>query len=311
MISTLSFGQIKVVNNKVGIGEFWEQNPNWNLDVNGEMWISCYPATSGVSFVSTELNGYNCPTLLPQWGSTFRIGTSEARLAQVFTTYLHYVAMTQISDQKVKQNIRPMSPSLDKINNLSLVNFDYTDEFIFKNADSSNVFKKELCFMQKDNNGFLAQDVEKIFPRLVLNNEESGLKEVNYIGFIPELTKAIQELSAEIDKLKIENEYLKLNCCQPESTTNTLNDDKAKLYQNVPNPFNADTKISYYIPVLVKQADIYIYNLNGTQIKHISVFQKGQGSYTLTANDLEAGMYIYTLIVDDNVIDSKKMILTK
>ena len=82
------------------------------------------------------------------------------------------------------------------------------------------------------------------------------------------------------------------------------------LYQNSPNPFSVSTKIEYYLPADVQKATIYIYDMNGTQLKSIPLNQKGNGSITINGSELKAGMYMYTLIADGQVIDTKRMILT-
>jgi len=56
---------------------------------------------------------------------------------------------------------------------------------------------------------------------------------------------------------------------------------------------------------------IYIYNMSGMQIKSISIPEKGYGTITINGSDLQAGMYLYTLIVDGKEVDTKRMILTK
>ena len=61
----------------------------------------------------------------------------------------------------------------------------------------------------------------------------------------------------------------------------------------------------------VKNASLYIYNMNGLQIKHIQITQKGKGSISINASELRPGMYLYTLIVDGIEIDTKRMILTE
>ena len=38
---------------------------------------------------------------------------------------------------------------------------------------------------------------------------------------------------------------------------------------------------------------------------------RGESQITLTARDLKAGMYLYALVADGTLIDSKQMILTK
>ncbi len=81
--------------------------------------------------------------------------------------------------------------------------------------------------------------------------------------------------------------------------------------QNVPNPFTRETKIGYYLTEQSNDAHIYVYNMNGQQIDHFSLTQKGKNTITIGKNKLPAGMYYYTLIVDGQEISTKKMILTQ
>jgi Flp pilus assembly pilin Flp len=48
--------------------------------------------------------------------------------------------------------------------------------------------------------GFIAQDVEKVFPQLV--SETDGTKTVEYTGLIAPLVSAVQELSARVTQLE-------------------------------------------------------------------------------------------------------------
>lgn len=50
--------------------------------------------------------------------------------------------------------------------------------------------------------GFIAQEVQTVIPELVLSSDDK--LSVNYTGIIPILTKAVQELKAEVDALKRE-----------------------------------------------------------------------------------------------------------
>lgn len=83
------------------------------------------------------------------------------------------------------------------------------------------------------------------------------------------------------------------------------------LDQNIPNPFNTNATIGYYLPNKITTASIYVYDMNGVQLKSYLITEKGNGNITIQGSELTAGMYLYALIADGKVIDTKRMILTK
>lgn len=52
--------------------------------------------------------------------------------------------------------------------------------------------------------GLLAQEIEKVMPELVIENND-GIKSVNYAGMIPVLIEAFKEQQLEIKALITEN----------------------------------------------------------------------------------------------------------
>jgi hypothetical protein len=94
---------------------------------------------------------------------------------------------------------------------------------------------------------------------------------------------------------------------------NNLNgvQSQSVLYQNVPNPFSSNTEIAFNIPAINTSAFIYVYNLQGVELKSFSIKQAGYSTVMISASELPAGMYLYTLVVDNEIIDTKRMILTK
>jgi hypothetical protein len=99
-------------------------------------------------------------------------------------------AMTNLSDERLKENIKPLETGLDTIMKLKPRRFDW------KEGEGSG--KKNLA-------GFIAQEVETVLPDLVgeyLHDELEDAKSVRTGDMIPTLVKAIQELKAEIDELK-------------------------------------------------------------------------------------------------------------
>lgn len=65
------------------------------------------------------------------------------------------------------------------------------------------------------------------------------------------------------------------------------------------------------LPDHVKQAEIFIYNLEGKQITRQNITSRGNTSASFGSGVIEPGMYLYALIVDGEVVDQKRMILTK
>jgi hypothetical protein len=85
----------------------------------------------------------------------------------------------------------------------------------------------------------------------------------------------------------------------------------SSLEQNIPNPFTQNTRINFYIAENAKTTVLYIYNMQGHQIDSHEIYQTGSGNISISGNTMQAGMYLYTLIVDKQEVDTKKMILTE
>lgn len=102
---------------------------------------------------------------------------------------------------------------------------------------------------------------------------------------------------------------------QKTKSNSTVEETNALTYpileQNNPNPFNTSTIIGYYLPNSITSASIFIYDMNGVQLKSYLINVRGKGNITIQGSEFNAGMYLYALIADGKVIDTKRMILTK
>ena len=98
-----------------------------------------------------------------------------------------------------------------------------------------------------------------------------------------------------------------------ESNTPFNSDEEVQnewLGQNIPNPFLGETEIPYNLPDSIFSAKITIYeNVTGRIIKEYHVM--GTGRIIFKGEDLGSGIYLYNLMVEDRIIDRKKMILLK
>jgi hypothetical protein len=206
------------------------------------------------------------------------------------------------SDERYKENIEPVGEVLDALLSLEPVTYSFKSK---RNDHSMRVTDDSERY------GFLAQNVKEIFPELVYTDEH-GYMSVDYIGLIPILVQSINELRAELAEVKGEKQEapaLSAPVAGQEEVEASLS--AAKLYQNAPNPWSSETVIRYSLPQSVANAVIYIYDMQGLQLKSIPAQGRGESQVTLTARDLKAGMYLYALVADGQLIDSKQMILTK
>ena len=237
------------------------------------------------------------------------------------------------SDLKLKRNIQPFDNALSQIEKLKVKTYEFnTSEYKSMNLPSG----KQI--------GLISEDVEKVAPQLVkkaINPARKNKKgevtdkavdfvAVNYTGMIPLLIKGMQEQQSQIDSLKT----IIANCCSTNNTgmnnqnsPNNLGDNNnvnthtidlsslnssPMLYQNQPNPFNnGGTKIKYFIPGNINNAQISFFDEFGNAMTVFNITDKGMGELIVTADNLASGVYSYSLIIDNKVIDTKRMMKIK
>jgi hypothetical protein len=143
---------------------------------------------------------------------------------------------------------------------------------------------------------------------LVYENED-GSEAINYVEMIPILLQYINELNSKITKLEGT-----LNTSDNGMTTDVDAENGnliPSLSQNTPNPFGSKTSIDVNIPKTAKNAIVYIYDMNGKQLSQIAVKERGKVSVTISGDELCAGMYLYSLIIDNKLINTRRMIISK
>ena len=83
----------------------------------------------------------------------------------------------------------------------------------------------------------------------------------------------------------------------------------AYLSQNIPNPFDNTTSISYFVPFVNSNANIVISNATGQILENRSVDKFGQGSIIVNKDRMSTGIYFYTLYADGKKVDTKRMVV--
>ena len=159
----------------------------------------------------------------------------------------------------------------------------------------------------------VAQDLELVFPDLV--EKENDVYGVRYAAMIPYLLQAIREQQEKIMTLNSETELLKKKVAilSKNETVGVIQATSqlidVKLGQNEPNPFTTQSEIELYIPKTVTKAVLCVYDLNGTQLKSYRIAEKGSTYLLINKSDFRPGIFIYALICDDDLVDSKEMII--
>ncbi|MGE5087207.1 MAG: tail fiber domain-containing protein, partial [Bacillota bacterium] len=141
---------LMVMNNlgNLGVG----LNPAYKLDVNGDANLST--------------------------GSVFRIAGTQI---------CGGAGCTSSSDRRLKENIQPLTNSLEKILQLNAVEYDYKDK---------------VRFGDKHQIGVIAQDVEKVFPEVVITDRKTTLKSVAYDHLVAPIIESIKALYGLLIKIE-------------------------------------------------------------------------------------------------------------
>ncbi len=304
----------------VGIGN---TSPTSKLDINGTLRIRTLSTNFSDSYVlTTDNNGYvhkrlissigggsnncgsnnfviknsngnnNCSQIFDD-GSKVGIGTSSPSYRLSVNGAVHSMTNLFISDRKFKKNIEDIKKPLETILNLHGKTYNWRKK----------EFKK-YNFTDRKQIGFIAQEVEKIIPEVVFVDKD-GEYSMNYTAIIPILVEAIKKQQEQINYLKDKIiDYKSLD------VKDNLGLTKTYFSSNYPNPFAVTTRVNYYIDENVINANIILYDTIGNMLRKFNLTERGQKSYIIiNKKDLQTGIYFYTLIVDDNVIGTKKMII--
>ena len=274
----------------------------------GEQGININPFSAGVAGVSDYgigvygAVGSGLPT---DWIACTYAGFFDGNVRVIgnITTAL----LLNTSDQRLKTNIASLSNShKQNLLSLSSVSFTYKNDTVQITTEDGDGAPMQT----RKHYGLLAQQVQTLFPDLVYEDER-GYLSVNYIELIPIMIEHIKDLTERVEALE-SNQISSEESAQRVKPAEMDNSNIVPvLMQNNPNPFNRSTTIGYILPEQTQEAAIYIYDMNGTQIAGYPVTVMGEGKLEIADNSLPAGMYLYSLIADNEVVDTKRMILTK
>ena len=124
--------------------------------------------------------------------ASWELGLCQLALCFWYFIFTSAGTYTQVSDRRLKENIVPMGGVLEKV--LSLRPVEYNYNFL----DNAPLTK-----------GFIAQEVQEVFPEMVSVSEDTKMLALPYDEFSVIAVKAIQEQQEIIEKQQEEINALK------------------------------------------------------------------------------------------------------
>jgi type II secretory pathway pseudopilin PulG len=253
----------------------------------------------------------------------------------------------QTSDARKKKNIKDLNYGLSQIMALRPVTYQWKSDLMGITPIAPHEKERKLGFVAQEVQNVLPEIVQdkEWLPISEDRPEEYHLVPMQTLGMsytemtpvlvkaIQEQQAAIQEQQAAIQEQQAENQELRNmlsqilenqqrfdsdleQCCLDHEQGSAipaagsgLGDDAASLEQNQPNPFSENTVIKYYLPNNTERASMTITDMNGTELKTFTLSGKGYGQVFIGGGSLASGTYIYTLTVNGERVDSKRMML--
>lgn len=285
-----------------------------HFDFRGSVTMESQFWSGGITTDTIRFANLLMPCLYPATHWYAALGQASKRYSSLYVDHAYITQYTTYpSDARVKENVKDIENGLNKVLELRPISYDIKESFYDSILDKEG---KQYAMEHGGKNriGFISQEVQQVMPELVSEEPQSGLLGINTIDMIPYLVQAIKEQQKEIEDLKkqLHNDG---NTAELKSTfvfyDDVQNEAPASLSQNKPNPFSSETRIEMFVPKSVANATLYVYDLQGKQVKSIAVTGRGATFETIQGSELQAGLYIYSLVTDGKLVGSKQMVLTE
>jgi hypothetical protein len=256
--------------------------------------------------------------------------SDKIRFGNATVTVVEGPVAYTFSDGRFKTNITEEVKGLEFINKLRPVVYNLDTRKITESWTKNMPEEQRKQHMSQDftastkirQTGFIAQEVEQAakdvnydFNGVHVPANDNDNYSIAYAEFVVPLVKGMQEQQKMIeDQQKVidqlQQQLSELQKVQGGTTSleqNFMSD--ASIEQNVPNPFSHETVIRFTLPAQVNSAFLTVYDLQGKQVKTMPIKDRGNSSVTFTADQLAAGMYIYSIIADGKIVGSKRMVI--
>lgn len=283
-------------------------------------WAASYNSAFG-AYANGLSHTYTNYTVLGYFAQA--TASNQVRIGNIDVTSIGgQVSWTTLSDGRFKTNLKSDVAGLDFINQLNPVSYTVDKDALGKFLGVPDSMRVPTTEAERSTRqvGFVAQEVEAVikktgyvFTGVETPKSENDTYSIRYAEFVVPLVKAVQELTAKSNEQQKQISALtealrKYGVDTPSSENQSTG---AALFQNSPNPYSTNTEIEMDIPERFSQANVIVYNLEGKQLKNIQVNERGRATVNISGNELSAGMYLYSLMVDGKIVDTKRLVMAK
>jgi hypothetical protein len=181
---------------------FWNFQVDWyngTSPVNTPSWSVSTSTTDGFGWIQERV--MRAPIESDRTGTStanVRINSSLGVNVNASGTagradFANDVVAYSTSDKRLKENIKPLDSALDKVLQISGVEFDW--------KELTEEEKKTIHGNEGHDVGVIAQEIEEVLPEVV-TERDTGYKAVKYEKIVPLLIEAIKEQQKQINKLE-------------------------------------------------------------------------------------------------------------
>ena len=229
-----------------------------------------------------------------------------------------------MSDMRTKSNVKEYKAGLNELLKINTISYEYNGK------GGTEKGAKRV--------GVSAQELQKIFPSMVEEMEyiyDSGLENVDegaeidtkvtkekyltintsemqwvLVNSIKEQQNMIDSQREEIEELKDLVAVLLDRDAGNNESISIEGDDSFMLSDNIPNPFSTSTVIKYQVQEDSNYAEIVFTDITGKTLERRQL-NIGKGQIEVNMSNLPSGVYNYSLLIDNEIKSTKRMVFNK
>jgi len=286
-------------------------NQSARLVLSGPTLNASIPTTLSIThdgFQGLIATPSNALSLLPNGGTVY-IGQSGQGLTGSFytlnvagtinaATTIYTAGLQLTSDSTLKTDIKKLTNSSEILDKISGYTYNYNQALNDKLPAGKRV-------------GLLAQEVQQVLPEAIDTNANGKLS-VDYTMLIPLLLESHKKLQEEVTSLKAQlanNGIFSKTTAATVTITRPQSKAGLELVQNIPNPTQGKTTITYTVPLGCSSGELTVFSLQGNLLLKTDNLEAGTHSLLLDLSGNPPGVYIYTLAASGYTPQSRSLIL--